>query len=179
MALCTALSSGRALDCKDAVGGIKKIFFAQTLGALSIDAPTEIITDIAATTVFQYDLPVNTGSMTETIQSSSENGTVFFEQSVNIKLHKLSAADRKQIKLLAQSRLYIFVFDSNDNLFLLGEENLAELTAGSVATGVSKGDMNGYDMTFTAFERIPARYLTQDNSPFQGLTTPANITITT
>lgn len=178
MAICTALSSGRALDCKDAVGGIKKIFFCQTLGALTIDSSSEIITDIATTTVFQYDLPVNTGSMTETIQSSSENGTVFFEQSVNIKLHKLSAADRKQIKLLAQSRLHIFVFDSNDNLFLVGEENAAEMTAGSIATGVAKGDMNGYDMTFTAFERIPARYLTQDNSPFQGLTTPANITIT-
>ena len=178
MPICSALTSGRPLQCKDAVGGIKKIFFAQTLGALTIGAD-EIIEDIAATTVFQYDLPNQTGNFTQTIQSSTENGTVFFEQVVNIKLNKLTATDRKEIKLLSQENLYIFVFDANNNLFLVGEENLAQVTAGSISTGTARGDMNGYDLTFTAYERIPSRYLTANDRPFQGLTTPANITITT
>lgn len=178
MPICSALTSGRELQCKDSVGGIRKIFFAQSLGTLSIDS-NEIIDDITATTVYQYDLPNQTGSFTQTIQTSAENGTVFFEQAVNIKLNKLTTADRNEIKVLAQENLYIFVFDANNNLFLVGEENLAQCTAGTIQTGTNRGDMNGYDLTFTAYERIPARYLTQNDSPFQGLTTPANITITT
>lgn len=177
MPICSALTSGRELQCKDAVGGIRTIFFAQTLGALTIGAD-EIIDDIAATTVFKYELPNQTGNFTQTIQSSTENGTVFFEQTVTIKLNKLTATDRNEIKVLAQENLYIFVFDANNNLFLVGEENLAQLTAGDISTGQNRGDMNGYNLTFTAYERIPARYLTQSDSAFQGLTTPANITIT-
>ena len=177
MPICSALTKGRPLQCKDAVGGIKTIFFAQSLGALTIGTD-EVIDDIGATTVFKYDLPNQTGNFTQTIQSSTENGTVFFEQAVNIKLHKLTASDRNEIKVLAQENLYIFVFDANNNLFLVGEENLAQCTAGTIGTGTNRGDMNGYDMTFTAFERIPARYLTQNDSAFQGLTTPGNITIT-
>jgi len=178
MPICSALTAGRALQCSDAVGGIKKIFFAQTLGALTIGSD-EIIDDIAATTVFQYDLPTQTGNFTQNINASAENGTVFFEQVVTIKLNKLTPSDRNEIKILAQESLYIFVFDANNNLFLIGEENLANVTAGTISTGTGRGDMNGYDLTFTAYERIPARYLEQNDSPFQGLATPGNITITT
>ena len=177
MPICSALTAGRALQCRDAVGGIKKIFFAQSLGALTIGTD-EVIEDIGATTVFKYELPSQTGSFTQNINASAENGTVFFEQVVNIKLNKLTTTDRNEIKILAQESLYIFVFDANNNLFLVGEENLANVTAGTIATGTGRGDMNGYDLTFTAYERIPARYLTQDDDPFQGLDTPGNITIT-
>lgn len=178
MATCSALTAGRALSCKDAVGGIKKVFFCyhEDLGAVT--EASDIITDLGATTVYKYELPTNTGSFTQTINSSIENGTVFWQQDVNIKLHKLSTADRKEIKLLAQSRLCIFVFDSNNNLILAGQESGAELSAGTQATGVAKGDLNGYDLTFTATSSYPAKYLTQNDDPFQGLTTPANVTIT-
>lgn len=177
MATCSALTAGRALDCKDAVGGIKKVFFCYHENLGTVTEASDIITDIAATTVFKYELPTNTGSFTQTINSSVENGTVFWQQDVNIKLHKLSTTDRKEIKLLAQSRLCIFVFDSNNNLILAGQESGAELTAGTHGTGVAKADMNGYDLTFTATSSYPAKYLTQNDSAFQGITTPGNITI--
>ena len=45
MPICSALTAGRALQCRDAVGGIKKIFFAQSLGALTIGAD-EVIEDV-------------------------------------------------------------------------------------------------------------------------------------
>tara|TARA_R100000655_G_scaffold10081_1_gene24595 strand:+ start:200 stop:751 length:552 start_codon:yes stop_codon:yes gene_type:complete len=155
------LTKGRALDCRDVVGGIKAVYFVQHEDATITTASGEV-TDIDLTTnLFKYTLPRGTGSFTETIQPSVENGTVFYEPVVNIKLHKLTVGDRNEIKLLAQNRLVIFVEmnlkhgNGKSNIWCLGTENGMELTAGSAASGAAFGDMNGYDLTFTGAESDP------------------------
>ena len=104
------LTKGRGLDCRDIMGGVKAVYFVQHEDATIATSAGEV-TDIDLTTnLFKYTLPKGTGSFTETIQSSAENGTVFYEPSVNIKLHKLTVGDRNEINLLAQNRLIVFVF---------------------------------------------------------------------
>jgi hypothetical protein len=62
----------------------------------------------------------------------------------------LSAPRRKQLELIAQNRLFVVVLDNNDNYWVVGYEDGAEVTAASTMTGTAKGDMNGYTITFTA-----------------------------
>ena len=82
---------------------------------------------------------------------------MIFEDTLAIKLHKLSAADRDEIKLLAQNRLVCFILDNNNNQWVIGEVNGAELTAGTAGTGVALGDAYGYELTFTSQEAEPMR----------------------
>tara|TARA_R110002167_G_scaffold47475_2_gene140575 strand:- start:10 stop:573 length:564 start_codon:yes stop_codon:yes gene_type:complete len=165
---CT-LSSGRLLQCKDKIGGIKTIFIANhdlfTTGVV-IDPTIPSSGEISALpsitpalTVYRYELSQGVGDFIETITSSVENGTVFWEQVVNISLMQLTAADRLELQNVAQTRLALFVLDNNDNIWMVGQYDSAELTAGTAATGTAKGDANGYTLTFTASEKLPARRL--------------------
>ena len=159
------LTTGRSLDCRDVMGGIKEVYFVQHEDATIVET-SGAVSDLDLTTnLFRYSLPRGTGSFTETIQPSQENGTVFYEPSVNIKLHKLTVGDRNEIKLLAQNRLLVFVRtnvkDANgkDKIWCLGRENGLELSAGTSQSGAAFADMNGYDLTFTGAESEPALYV--------------------
>jgi hypothetical protein len=68
----------------------------------------------------------------------------------------LSAARRKQLELVGKNRLVVFVQDNNDNIWMIGRMDGAEVTAASTATGTVKGDLNGYTITFTAEEKSKA-----------------------
>lgn len=164
------LTRSRAEACKDTVAGIKKIYFADfgTLGTItSVD---DEITDMTGTTVgavdnsltlFTYEVKGN-NSFETTINASRENGTVFYEQVLNITLKKLTKEDHKELKLLAAGRPHVFIVDQNDNVFLMGKENGSDVTAGTVSTGNALGDFNGYNLTFTAMEKDPANFVEVD-----------------
>jgi len=180
------LTKGRSLDCKSMTGGISAVYFAQRDDLVLTNPESGSITDIefaagAATTLFKYNLPRGTSSYTETITGSSENGTFFYEPSVSIMLHSLSAADQNEIKLLAQNRMVIFVqlnqrvaAGGHDVILCLGHENGMELTTGTGASGAAFGDMNGYNLTFSGMERFPASIVADytstpfDNTAFNG-----------
>ena len=169
------LTTGRTLDCKDYIGGIRTVMFQAVADYAPGYTGSGVLNTIAADTVYRYELTKGTGSFTETIQSAPENGTVFYEAAVNMKLHKLSAADRDEIKLLAQNRLVVYILDNNNNQWVIGEINGAELTAGTASTGTAFGDLNGYDLTFTSQEAEPMRSAgTYTTNPFDNIT---NLTV--
>jgi len=159
------LTKGRNITCRDTVGGIKAIYFAQFDEVASYVTASGELTDFdlgASDDIYKYTLKRGTASCTETITGSSENGTVFYTPSVEIMLHKLTKEDQNQIKLLASNRLVIFLelneiitATGNNVLLALGLENGMELNAGTNATGAAFGDMNGYTWTFDGMERNP------------------------
>tara|TARA_R110002167_G_scaffold1338_2_gene5953 strand:+ start:1256 stop:1807 length:552 start_codon:yes stop_codon:yes gene_type:complete len=167
------LTKGRGLDCRNVMGGIKAVYFTQHEDA-TVAETAGAVSDLDLTTnLFKYTLPRGTGSFTETIQPSSENGTVFYEPSVSIRLHKLTVLDRNELKLLAQNRLLVFVQtnvkDDNgkDIIWCLGRTNGLELSAGTSASGAAFGDMNGYELTFSGAEEEPALYVqAYSSTPF-------------
>ena len=179
------LTKGRNITCRDTVGGIKAIYFVQYDEIASFSEGTGVNAgsldtfNIGSNDIYKYTLKRGTASCTETLTGSSENGTVFYTPSVNIKLHKLTKEDQNQVKLLASNRLVIFLelnevltANSHNVLLALGLENGMELNAGTNATGTAFGDMNGYDWTFDGMERnamvTVADYTTNplDNSAF-------------
>lgn len=147
------LSTGFTLDCKDGIGGIKQIVLVDKtlVTGFTLDA-NEIVTTIlgpASGDLYTYELPTQTGSFEETINFNRDNGTVFYTQTVNVMLHKLSSAKRLELQTVATARVVVFVLDTNGNWWAVGYENGADLSTSTAATGTALGDMNGFTLAFT------------------------------
>jgi hypothetical protein len=146
------LSTGFTLDCKDGIGGIKQIVLVDKteVTSFNLDA-NEIVTAIngpASGDLYTYELPTQTGSFEETINFNRDNGTVFYTQTVNVMLNKLSSAKRLELQNVAQARVIVFVEDTNGNWWAVGYEYGADLSTSTAATGAVLGDMNGYTLAF-------------------------------
>ena len=160
------IDTGRTLPCRDSVGGLKNVYFINYDAAASIPlvetAGSEDTVAFDATwdaTNYKYELK-GTSSLTTNIQASRENGTVAFEQVLELTLPKLSKEDNYQVKLLAWGRPRIVVEDYNGNFFLVGREHGADVTGGTIVTGAAMGDLSGYTLSFSAMELTPANLCT-------------------
>lgn len=159
------LTSGRLWECKEQIGGIKTVYFADfgDLTGLTVTNGA-ISTGLTGKTLYKYELPEYTGNITETLTSSAEAGTLFYEQALEITLHKLRAADSDEIKLLAAGRPHAIVVDNNDNALLLGFQKGLNVTTVAGQTGTGAGDLSGYVLSFTASEKTAAPFVTDDIS---------------
>ena len=154
---CT-LTTGRSLPCKTGFGGVKKVYFADygTLGDVTVNADGTIDAIGGSPVWFEYDVKGNS-SLESSINSSRENGTTFYAQTLNLTLPYLDAATQQEIQLLAVSRPHLVVEDYLGNQFLCGLENGVECTGGSVVTGAAAGDLYGFTLTFEGQEeKAPA-----------------------
>lgn len=187
MACGTLLTNGRGLECREAVGGLRNVYFANhdTLGAYTVDSDGQL-TDVAATaSVYKYALNPQGSEYTETITVNEDNGTVFYEQVTTLMLPNLSKEALKALRLLTAGRFQIFTEDNNVNeatgfgqCYLVGAYNGATVTGGSVALGKALGDMSGYTLTITSRERKSALFVEPGTTTiFDGIS--SNITIVT
>ena len=158
------ITSGRALPCKDGIGGIKNVYFANygTVSATEEADDSVLATAFAGDTFYKYDINNGASSLTQNIQSNRENGTTAFEQVLELTLPRLSKEDNFEIKLIAFGRPHIVVEDYNSNFWFVGKENGADVTGGSIVTGAAMGDLAGYTLTLTSMERKPANYIDGD-----------------
>ena len=159
------LTSGRIEPCKNAVGGLKAVYFIDygTLGDVSYvsSSSAEIDTVAGTPTAYKYDLK-GTSSFEQTITSSRENGTTFYDQTLNLTFKKLDKDTHDEIALIAVARPHVIVEDNNGNLFLSGLEHGADVNGGTIVTGAGLGDLSGYTLTLNAQELKPANFLSQD-----------------
>lgn len=165
------LTGGRLKPCKDAVGGIRKVHFVDFGDLGTITLTDDEVTDLSGTfTYHTYDVKGNT-SLETNINTSLENGTTFFEQVVNITLHKLTKEDNKELKLMAYGRPHVFVETFDGSLILVGREHGAEVTGGTMVTGTAMGDLQGYTLTLTANEVQPPNFVSgaTEADPFAGM----------
>ena len=165
------LTKGRALPCRDSVGGLKAVYFVDFGDFVSTMSATDEVTDMTGTfNAFKYELK-GSSSVEQTLNASRENGTVFFDQVVNLTLPQMSKEDNNEIKLLAYGRPYIVVEDYNGNAYLVGREHGADVTGGTVASGAAMGDMSGYTLSFSAMEKTAANFIAgaTDGNPFAGM----------
>jgi len=155
------MTTGRKLACKDAVGGIQKVFFADygTLGTATIGA-TGYVTAFSLTnyTLYQYDVKSASG-LEQTINSIDDNGTTFFEQSLTLVLTKLDPLTQVELQKLIATRPHVFVLDNNGNYLSVGMTR-GTTTTGSISSGVALGDLNGYTLTIMAQEPLMSQFVT-------------------
>lgn len=166
------ITAGRIEPCKDSVGGLDAVYFVNDgdITGFTMDVTdTDVIASVdGLPSAYKYDLKGNSTFET-TINSSTENGTSFFEQTLTLTLKKLDIESHKELKLLTWGKPKVIVRDNNGNFFLMGKEHGAEVTGGSVVTGGAMGDLSGYTLTLSAMERVPANFI--DASDEAGLTT--------
>jgi hypothetical protein len=173
------LTRGRKEPCKDVVGGLRAVYFTDFGDFGTVTQTDDEITDMSGTfTAYKYELKGNS-SFEQAVTSSRENGTTFFDQTLNITFKKLSKEDNKEIKLLAYGRPHIAVEDYNGNVFVMGLEHGAEVTGGSIVTGAAMGDLSGYTLTFNAQELKPANFVDSPTAadPYDAMTS-ATVTVT-
>jgi len=173
------LTRGRKEPRKDVVGGLRAVYFTDFGDFGTVTQTGDEITDMSGTfTAFKYEVKGNS-SFEQTITSSRENGTTFFEQTLNLTLHKLSKEDHAEIKLLAFGRPHVAVEDYNGNVFVMGLEHGADVSGGTIVTGAAMGDLSGYTLTLTGQELKPANFVASPTAadPYDGMTS-ATVTVT-
>jgi hypothetical protein len=155
-----SLTSGRALDCRDSVGGIKRLLITELANKATLTTTAGAISAFTLSTGKQfwaYEQVKETSNFSEAIQASDVNGTLAYETTLTAIFNKGETATRNQIRLLAQNRLMIIAEDRNGKYWLLGESNGAELTAGTYNSGTAMIDRNGYELTFVSKEAEPLK----------------------
>jgi hypothetical protein len=199
------ITAARGIDCRDAIGGLKAIFFCSSycsdiLVNATVDATSYTISDAGfptwdiqtadAVTVFKYDLVTDLSAFNSSIEADKATGSVMWNQTLDVVLQKVVAADLYQLGLISKNRAQIFVQDSNDNVYLMGITDGCYLTGGaSIATGAARSDMSGLTLSFTAKEQSPLYIIPATAGvgsagvptvkyPFDGLTDVADLTIT-
>jgi len=167
------ISNGRTEQCKDSISGIQAVYLIN-FGDFDPDPSTgggditydttpgfeDQITAIGGTinNLYKYELKGNNGFNT-TVNTSRDNGTTFFTQTLTIELKRQDPVFHKQFKILAYGRPHIVVRTNGNQFFLAGLYRGCDATAGSVESGVLFGDFNGYKLTFEAMEEKPANFL--------------------
>lgn len=162
------VTKGRTEPCKDVVGGINAVYFADydSLGTITYDGTNGDVVDAfgGTPTWFKYVVK-GASSFEQTFNSSRENGTIFYEQTLNVSLKKMSRQSHQELKLLANGMPHVIVEDNNGNKFLMGLEYGASVSGGTIVTGTAMGDLSGYTLTLTAQEKIPANFVDADITP--------------
>jgi hypothetical protein len=156
------LSAGIQLGCRDNTGGLKTIWITDYTNVTSITSSTgDTITALSGTgTFYEFQLIRTSSQLTETVNASLENGTVFYQGEVVTYFNKLGQDKRNILKTLAQSqRLAIVAEDNNGQYFYLGQTYGCFISAGTSVTGKALGDQNGYNMTFQYLEPNPMNQL--------------------
>jgi hypothetical protein len=157
------ITSGFTLGCRDNTGGLKNIYILS--GSIdSTGGTTGLLNAISGSgTFYKFELTRQTGDFTEAIQSNVENGTIFYEQTVNAPFHKLQSATRNQVRVLAKNPDIRMIVETNNGsedgvgvFFLAGQTRGLSLSGGQGQTGTSFSDLNGYSLTFTGQEPEPA-----------------------
>lgn len=159
------IAHGRLESCKDSVSGLDAIYFInygiapENVTYSATIGEEDVITEVVGITdLYKYELK-GANSLEQTIQTSRDNGTTFFEQVLVAQLKKQDPITHKTVKLLAYGRPHIVVKTRSNQYYLVGLERGADMTAGTISSGTALGDFNGYNMTFTAMENLPANFL--------------------
>jgi len=158
------ITSGFTLGCRDNTGGIANLYILSGSITSVADASEGLISGITGSgEFFKFELFRQTSDFSEAITSTPENGTVFYEQTLNAVFFKLQSSTRNQVKVLAQNpNLKVIVETNNGTVdgvgryWLLGEDRGMQLLSGTGATGTAFGDLNGYSLTFTGQEPNPS-----------------------
>ena len=160
---------GRTEQCKDAVSGLHAIYL---INYGDVDFPSKAVygtgdntdqitavdTNGLTFSIYKFELK-GANSFEQTINSSRENGTTFFEQTLTVQLKRQDVKSTKNVKLISYGRPRIIIHARGDQFFLMGLDQGCDVSAGSISSGSALGDFNGYSLTFTAMEELPANFI--------------------
>lgn len=181
---CDFITGGRLLPCKEFIGGLYKVWFAEygtvdpMIDLIDTDASYLAITGFTEPiTIYEFELK-GTSNLSQEIISSRENSGTYVTQTLTLDLGGADKDTNNKLKLLAHGRPHIFVQDNYGSIWYCGKDRGMDLTSGVFATGAAYGDKYGYTVTFVGTENEYADYVwgpTADGKgsltdPFGGMT---------
>lgn len=166
------ISTGRSVQDKDNVGGLRAAYFLAYTetdhdGGLTptFDGTnTDVIDSFAAlnsgASWYKYDLQ-GTSTADETLTASRENGTIFSDQTITLNLKKLGVTDPKQIYDLATGRYFVLIEQKGPNgnngvLRLFGLRYGCDVESSNITSGAAQGDGSNFTITLKGMEPKPA-----------------------
>ena len=147
MAACY-ISTGYTLDCRtSSTGGIKTMWVLGGLGN-SITGYTVTNSEVSAIggtgTWFKFELPKQSGSLSETLGINGVAQSVTFQPEIVVNLPKLNTQLRDTfVDLVSQNEIYALIEDNNNRYWLVFLDNGGLVTAGSLNSGQAYTDLNG------------------------------------
>lgn len=156
-----AIVSGYALDCKDTVGGIKKIYITELANITNVaetaSGLVSAITRSGSSKYFTYALEARGGNdFAQNIQADAAAGTVAYEQTITANFVKLQWETQIKLELLIKNRLSVIVETKDGSYFLFGKVDGMEVTGGSANSGKAMNEFQGYALTFSGQEKALA-----------------------
>lgn len=150
------LTSGRTEPCRDAIGGLKSVRLADFIeDAVTVTSGEVTALNVALTEVFKYDLLNDNNTFVETFTADQNNGTSIYEQVLTVQLKKQTKASADELALIVKSRPLAFVEYRDGRIVAMGISD-GTVATGDIQSGGAKGDFNGYNLTLTATEVLPA-----------------------
>jgi hypothetical protein len=153
-----AIVSGYSLDCKDTVGGIKKIYVTELANVTAVTENASgfvtSITKAAGKKYFTYELePRGQNNFTQAIQSDATVGTVAYEQTLTVNFVKLKYETQATLQNLIKNRLSVIIETKDGTYWLFGKDNGLEVTGGNANSGQAMNEFQGYTLTLSGMEK--------------------------
>ena len=143
------LTDGYVLGCSS-IGGVELVYIGEWVEGVTVAQDScGIITGITTTglTVYQFEQDIEHAGLAQTGQYSRENGTVFYESNLSIKLIGLDCNVRNRMVELGRAPLFAVVKSNAGDWYYLGLESAGRASAGEASLGTALGDMNGLNQT--------------------------------
>ena len=163
-----AITKGRGVGCKTAFAGIKNIYildYSAAIAGLSDSSGTITLPTDNSAEFFKFQVKGGLSSLETSVTSSLENGTTFYESTLNVTFQILDVATQEEIKLLNRGLAH-YVIELYPNgagvtkYLLMGRDNGAQITGGTIVTGAAAGDLQGFTLTAVATEVFPPFFCT-------------------
>jgi len=106
---------------------------------------------------YKFDAQIETASLVEAGNFSTDNGTAFYTQTLEITVFGLNQALVEEISVLGKGRWRVLVLDQTGNWWLIGRLNGANVVSSTPSLGKAYGDLNGAVITFEAKDQEPIR----------------------
>ena len=145
------LTDGYVLGCSS-IGGVELVYIGEWVNGVQVTQDScGIITGITTTglTVYQFEQDIEFAGLTQAGNYSRENGTVFYQSDLSIKLIGLDCNVRNRMVELGRSPLFAVIKSNAGDWYYLGLESSGRASAGQADLGVALGDMNGLSQTIT------------------------------
>lgn len=157
-----ALTQDYFFACDVGNGGVKDVYLIELENIASLTESSGTLTAITKVTgkfFRKYQLVQETANFDESIVGNLANGTLFYDQKGVIIINRQQVAVRNEILLLAKNRLVIVTVDNLGNNKLYGRLNGLRLMSGTIATGTTWADRNGYVLNFDGKEKEAAPFV--------------------
>ena len=149
------ITAGYTIDCRDGVGGIDAVYFAE-FGNMTVLEASGTVTGITKATgkkFWKFEVPTKSSAVASSNPTgSTENGTLFFEQTVDFPVNKRDATTRNIITTLAKNKVIVVTKDKDGTYRMYGKGYGMYLGASTGTTGAAAGDANGYVLKFEGTE---------------------------